>query len=72
MDKGDDSPQPAIGYVEKLPGRIGPPQKEERGLLREGDDSPQPAIGYVEKLPGRIGPPQKEDGIFDSFIQGVL
>ena len=29
VDQGDDSPHPAIGDIDRLPGRIGPPQNEE-------------------------------------------
>ena len=36
MVKGDDSPKRAIKQINELPGRIGPPQKEERWLLRRG------------------------------------
>ena len=32
--KGDDSPQPPILDINRLPGRIGPPQKEE-GIFRQ-------------------------------------
>ena len=36
--KGDDSPQAAIGDIDRLPGRIGPPQKEE-GIFRQSPEA---------------------------------
>ena len=70
--KGDDSPLSPIRYINRLPGRIGPPQKEKSGILREGDDSPLSPIRYINKLPGRIGPPQKERGIFQQAHPGKV